>query len=304
MLIINIILNILILNNAPRENVSHLNDVDNKPFSNGANFSNMAKQCGIYKITSPTKRVYIGQSVNIKKRFLSYKHLPSVIKQSKVYKSLKKYGIDKHKFEVIHLCEPSELNEMESYYIKLFQATSDKHGLNIISTINQNTFGIKHGKDVIEYRKKKGMPKNALPAANKVLSVPIKQFSIDGEFIKEWESITAASNFYNRSHSSIRCVLIGRTNTCAGFVWKYVNPNRKFNKSKSTNLNFRKATWRPILEFDENGIQIKRWLTVLHAAKHHKMSRNTIKNIMNSDKEIKRFKWEDEKHLQLNKFIH
>ena len=29
---------------------------------------------GIYKITSPTNRVYIGQSVNIKKRFRSYIH--------------------------------------------------------------------------------------------------------------------------------------------------------------------------------------------------------------------------------------
>ena len=30
---------------------------------------------GIYKITSPTKRIYIGQSINIEKRFKSYEKL-------------------------------------------------------------------------------------------------------------------------------------------------------------------------------------------------------------------------------------
>jgi hypothetical protein len=33
------------------------------------------KQIGIYKITSPTKRVYIGQSVNIERRFNTYEKL-------------------------------------------------------------------------------------------------------------------------------------------------------------------------------------------------------------------------------------
>jgi hypothetical protein len=35
----------------------------------------MSKICGIYKITSPSGKVYIGQSVDIKRRFTTYKIL-------------------------------------------------------------------------------------------------------------------------------------------------------------------------------------------------------------------------------------
>lgn len=59
---------------------------------------------GIYKITSPTKKVYIGQSVNIERRFLVYKKL-NCKKQPRLYDSFRKYGVDKHKFEILCECE-------------------------------------------------------------------------------------------------------------------------------------------------------------------------------------------------------
>lgn len=33
----------------------------------------MDKNCGIYKITSPSGKIYIGQSIDIKRRWLDYK---------------------------------------------------------------------------------------------------------------------------------------------------------------------------------------------------------------------------------------
>ena len=47
---------------------------------------------GIYKITSPNNKVYIGQSVDIEKRLKRYKNL-NCKKQSKIYNSLNKYGV-------------------------------------------------------------------------------------------------------------------------------------------------------------------------------------------------------------------
>ncbi len=67
----------------------------------------MKKICGIYKITSPSKRVYIGQSLNILLRFSYYKRM-SCVKQTKLYRSLKKHGVEKHSFDIVHVCEPSE----------------------------------------------------------------------------------------------------------------------------------------------------------------------------------------------------
>lgn len=56
---------------------------------------------GIYKITSPAGKVYVGQSWNLNKRLKDHSVSPSK-KQSKLYNSIKKYGWNNHVFEVIH----------------------------------------------------------------------------------------------------------------------------------------------------------------------------------------------------------
>lgn len=90
----------------------------------------MSKICGIYKITSPCKKVYIGQSVDIKKRFLVYRRM-ACAQQIKLYRSFKKYGVEKHTFEVIHQCAQEELNKIEIYYITLYNTFNSKYGLNL-----------------------------------------------------------------------------------------------------------------------------------------------------------------------------
>lgn len=84
--------------------------------------------CGIYKITSPTNRSYIGQSINIIKRWGEYKRL-SCKYQDKLYKSFLKYGIENHKFEIIQKCSIEELNTLEEKYVLEFKCVEE--GLNI-----------------------------------------------------------------------------------------------------------------------------------------------------------------------------
>ena len=94
---------------------------------------------GIYKITSPTKKVYIGQSIDIEKRFLNYKNL-NCKRQPAIYNSLKKYGIDKHKFEIICECDITELNDKERYYQDAFSATG-VNGMNCKLTTSSDRSG-------------------------------------------------------------------------------------------------------------------------------------------------------------------
>ena len=83
---------------------------------------------GIYKITSPTNKIYIGQSIDINRRFNEYKKV--ICSQSKkLYNSLQKYGWEQHKFEIIEECNLEQLNEREEYYILLYK--SHINGLNI-----------------------------------------------------------------------------------------------------------------------------------------------------------------------------
>ena len=46
---------------------------------------------GIYKITSPSNKIYIGQSIDIEKRFYYYRKL-YCLKQVKLYRSFIKIG--------------------------------------------------------------------------------------------------------------------------------------------------------------------------------------------------------------------
>ena len=79
---------------------------------------------GIYKITNPKGKTYIGQSVNIEKRWNRYKNLipKDCIGQPLIYRSLIKYGVENHIFEIIELCNKEELNKLESYYIVLYNS--------------------------------------------------------------------------------------------------------------------------------------------------------------------------------------
>ena len=67
--------------------------------------------CGIYCVTNIiTKKIYIGQSINIKKRWYEHKRGKGNIILGN---SIKKYGLDNFKFEILELVNPYELTKPE-----------------------------------------------------------------------------------------------------------------------------------------------------------------------------------------------
>ena len=88
---------------------------------------------GIYKITAPDGKIYIGQASDIENRFYhAYKTLLCK-KQKLIYESIILYGIENHVFEIIHtipIYNKVELNKLEVNYIKLFDTYDSPHGLN------------------------------------------------------------------------------------------------------------------------------------------------------------------------------
>lgn len=83
---------------------------------------------GIYKITSPSNKIYIGSSMNIRSRFLRYKNLHCK-EQHKIYRSILKYGWDSHTFEIIEKCEFENLYNRERYWQEFYDCIG-KNGLN------------------------------------------------------------------------------------------------------------------------------------------------------------------------------
>lgn len=79
---------------------------------------------GIYKITSPSGKIYIGQAFNIQKRIKRYSKL-NCKGQPRLYNSFLKHGVDQHTFEIIEECIFDQLNIRERHWQDFYDVTSD-----------------------------------------------------------------------------------------------------------------------------------------------------------------------------------
>ena len=89
----------------------------------------MNKTGKVYKITSPSGRIYIGStSTNIDKRWSYYKN-KTCKSQIKLFRSLEKHGVDNHKFEVIWEGDVIDMLKNERLLGEKFDVLSE-NGLN------------------------------------------------------------------------------------------------------------------------------------------------------------------------------
>lgn len=154
---------------------------------------------GIYKITSPNNKVYIGQSINIKHRFLRYNSI-NCKGQCKLYNSLKKYGVNNHKFEILHLCDIEQLNELERYYQDLFEVIN-KYGLNLKLTKTNEKRPV-YNTEVIENWRKKSTGVIKSKETCKKLSIATKGIKKSREAVLK--SIESRKNFKHSEKSILQ----------------------------------------------------------------------------------------------------
>lgn len=86
---------------------------------------------GVYKITNPAGKIYVGSSKEVEVRFKRYKKLQCKA-QPKLYNSLKKYGPENHIFEIITECKELELFKLENYYGLQNNCLDRNVGLNLL----------------------------------------------------------------------------------------------------------------------------------------------------------------------------
>lgn len=82
---------------------------------------------GIYKITNLMDgKVYIGQSIDIARRFNAHKTKPFLkgdrSYNTLFYRAIRKYGLENFKFEVLQECPISDLNKLEKKYIAKYDS--------------------------------------------------------------------------------------------------------------------------------------------------------------------------------------
>jgi group I intron endonuclease len=93
---------------------------------------------GIYCFTNRiNNKKYIGQSVNLEERYKShlrnYNNPNNTSYSGKFYRALRKYGVENFDYEILYsenFLSTETLNELEIYYIKLFDSFNNGYNMN------------------------------------------------------------------------------------------------------------------------------------------------------------------------------
>ena len=105
---------------------------------------------GIYKITNPKGKVYVGQTVDTNRRKDVYKRL-NCKGQIKLYNSLVKYGFSEHVFEVVEQCKVGELNTRERHWQDFYNVVGEL-GLNCKLTKTEDKSGKMSEEAIVKMR--------------------------------------------------------------------------------------------------------------------------------------------------------
>ena len=198
---------------------------------------------GIYKLTSPSNKVYIGQSLNIKNRLSKYKN-DWCFAQPAIHNAIQKYGWDNFKIDVLWSSEDNTnakfiLNELEQDFIALYNCISpngynlrnggDSKGvadetrlkLSIASTGHKLTDESKAkmsdkatGRVYVVSDETKAKLKLTVNG-----KISIIQLDRDDNFIKEWDSAAEVERVLNINRNTISKVINGKQKTAGGFKW-------------------------------------------------------------------------------------
>lgn len=206
----------------------------------------------IYKITSPSGKVYIGQTRNIKERKYRYSRIEKSIdcnKQRLICRSIKKYGFINHSFEIIKegLFTKDEINKIEIEKIKFFKEKNIS--LNISNGGQDNT----HTKLI----NKKSKSFYVVSANKKIISFYI--------------SIQDCINKTNKKRSTILKKLKNKY-SIDGSYWIYEIPENLELLVPPKNY----CNYFTILQFDLNGKFIKSWYSPKQLVNEGKFNYSSI----------------------------
>ena len=156
-----------------------------------------AKVIGVYKIvTKNNGKVYIGSSGDVIKRFGTHlsRMKRNVHHSPYLQNTYNKYGIDNIELSVIE--ELPTINtqlEREQYWMDFYKSYNRKYGYNVSKIAGLNDTG----------------------------KVKVHQYTLEGNYIREWESLKEASVTHNvTSVGSAMNSKYGRVQA-AGYQWRY-----------------------------------------------------------------------------------
>lgn len=125
---------------------------------------------GIYKITSPTGKVYIGQSWNIEKRWREHR---ANFGKSKLLNSLRKYGNESHDFKIIHPLPKDEIQQTLNVYEQVYLDAYRDCGVEVMNLREAGSHGT-HSPETRKIISEKGKGRKMSEKTKAALSLFLK----------------------------------------------------------------------------------------------------------------------------------
>lgn len=205
----------------------------------------------IYKVTDTTNgKVYVGQTINLKTR--RWQHERSYEKEDCIFhRALQKHGVDNFVWEIIDTVKEKEkANILEKQYIEKY------------NSLKPNGYNMTKGGDG-------GSIWNARP---------IVCLTLDGKFIKKYDSAAQAEmeDGYSNSSVLVSCKNPNRTHKGRVFMFEdeyNKNGARKYQKPDSTSR-------KRVIQCNEHGEYIATFESVQEAAQKTGTQRTTISGVL------------------------
>jgi group I intron endonuclease len=215
----------------------------------------------IYKISSPSGRVYVGKAKNLRTRVNSHKCASKKGLNILLHNSIRKYGWDAHNLEILEQIDNALLNEREvalikeqnSYFldnplgmnmtrggdgnkgswmhkIELRKWFSEKYtgeGNPFYGKHHTEEFKKKKAKQSSEYNKKHNIrvPEWGVEKSRLKKIKPIVMYDATGSFVREFESCTAAAKFIGGKPIDVVYSASGKRSHSRGYVFRYKTEN-------------------------------------------------------------------------------
>ena len=209
--------------------------------------------CGIYMLQNKINgKKYIGQSIDIKYRYNNHIHESYGANVDKsaynmaIHKAIRKYGINNFDLIVLEECNREKLDDREMYWIEYFDTYNDGYNQTIgggavknkintekvfdlwdqemsIDEIHKTTGYGKHSiirnLEVYKNYSSQESRKRGRGIAQMKTCKKIFQYSINGEYLREFDSIKEAEEKTGTRHNDISSCIHGDQMSANGFRW-------------------------------------------------------------------------------------
>lgn len=242
----------------------------------------------IYKITNlANNKIYVGQTRReSKERWAEHKkNFVSLQDTMAIHYAMQKYSKDDFVFEEIERCENNILDEREIYWIAYYNSYEEGYnctpgGQNLPKVDYSKILTLwQEGKKLDEICQALSVERHTAAKALKSFDIteieiktrslgrPVEKYSLQGEFIERYDSISAAAREFNSNVGNIRLCCTRTHPSAYNFLWKYEDDPTPITEWVKHFKKTGKGMQKSVEQYDLNDNYIKTYASCREAAR-------------------------------------